>query len=98
MKIRNIETATETSNSDENNFTRTPMSVYTWRSGVNSFSDVVIGLSRPDALRIYQDERGNDLRNIIEVDILLNCRSRLNSGRMSTVSNNPLKYINLNSY
>jgi len=38
-KIRNIETATETSNSDENNFTRTPMSVYTWRSGVNSFSE-----------------------------------------------------------
>lgn len=65
---------------------------------LNSFSDVVIGLSRPDALRIYQDERGNDLRNIIEVDILLNCRGRLNSGRMSTVSNNPLKYINLNSY
>jgi hypothetical protein len=65
---------------------------------LNSFSDVVIGLSRPDALRIYQDERGNDLRNIIEVDILQNCRGRLNSGRMSTVSNNPLKYINLNSY
>jgi replicative DNA helicase len=65
---------------------------------LNSFSDIVIGFNRPDAFKIYMDERGNNLRNVIEVDILLNCRGKLNSGRMSTVSNNPLKYQKINIY
>ena len=65
---------------------------------LNSFSDIVIGFNRPDAFKIYMDERGNNLRNVIEVDILLNCRGKLKSGRMTAVSNNPLKYIRNNIY
>jgi hypothetical protein len=42
-EIRKIETATETSNFDENQFTKTPTGQYTWRTGVSGFSDTSTG-------------------------------------------------------
>ena len=41
-------------------------------SAIENVADSVILLHRPEYYRIYQDERGNDLRNIIEIKIKKN--------------------------
>lgn len=59
---------------------------------LNSYSDIVIGLCRPESYGVYLDMNGNCLKNVIEVDVLLNCRGKQKSGRMININPKTLKY------